>query len=511
MTLDSLAKVKSGQETYERELVKVSRDAGIGGGGIILGSLLTYLTTIFATRVVGAEKFGIFFLAHSILLIAVLVSTLGLNQGVLRYVSLYQGKNDGARIKGTVLLGLKWTFVLSIFMALVLFLFAPILANDFFHEPDLKIALQILIIALPFATVTEILLSSLQGLRLITQNTVVKNIVRPTARLTLLAILFALGLKLLGLLYATAISFLVGCVLAYYYLKEKSTIFNSRSLPIYEKSSMVRFSTPLYFEALLNYLIMFMPVLILGYFRTSLEVGVLGIVIRLGLIVSLPLTSINLIFAPTISNLYGRGEKEALGRLFKTLTKWIFTISLAFSFVMILLAKPILSIFGSSFVLGATALYFVVLGELVNAGVGSVGYVLMMTGRPKINLMNSIILSMMTLVAGVVLIPPYGILGAAVASSLSVLIINLLRLFEVYYFEQIHPYDMNFAKPLMAGVSSFFAVLAFRKLMPSTDPLSPVLSFLIFGMIFVSVLFLLKLNDDDKHILRLIVRKLGVG
>ncbi|MFQ6115685.1 MAG: oligosaccharide flippase family protein, partial [bacterium] len=198
--------------TYNKELVIISKNAGIGGSSILIGNVISYLATILATRVVGAELFGVFYLANTILLITVLISTLGLNQGVLRYVSFYQGKKDLARIKGTILFGLKSTLIFSVLIALLVFVISPILANHFFHKPDLKVALQILILALPFATASEVLLSSLQGLRLIAQNALVRNIFQPILRIIFLVIFFALGLKLLGLLYATALSFLLGCV-----------------------------------------------------------------------------------------------------------------------------------------------------------------------------------------------------------------------------------------------------------------------------------------------------------
>ena len=497
-------------QSFQQELVKVSKNAGIGGAGIVFGSVVTYLTTVFATRVVGAEKFGVFFLAQSILLTLVLVSTLGLNAGVLRYVSLYDGRGDRPRIKGTILFGLKRALWFSGAVALATFVAAPLLAHRVFDKPDLQLALRVLILALPLATAGEILLAGLQGLRLIAQNALVKNVLQPLLRLLLLAGLFALGLRFMGLVLAATLTFALSGLLAYHFLKKHSHALD-RDVPARAEARAIRrFSRPLYWENLLNHSLNFLPVLVLGYFWSSAEVGVFGVVMRLALLVSLPLTAMNLVFAPTISFLYGRGEKEALARLFKTVTKWIFTVSLVTALVLTLFAEPILAVFGTEFVSGAAALYLVAGGELVNAGVGSAGYMLMMTGRPKINLLNAVILSALNLLLAWLLVPRYGVLGAAWANAVSVACINLLRLAQVYYYERIHPYKPSFLKPILAAVCSVALLLLVRSLYHADSALFTWGSLLLFPTLFTGCLLLLKLEREDRYILRLVGSKLKI-
>jgi O-antigen/teichoic acid export membrane protein len=502
--LEALLEIKKPDDTYEKELAFISKNAGIGGGSILIGNVVSYLSTILATRVIGAEDFGIFYLANTILLTTVLFSTLGLNQGVLRYISLYEARNDHRRIKGTVLFGIKLTLLLSVLITAVIFVASPFLANQIFAKPNLQVALRILIVALPFITVSEILLSGLQGLRLIALNALVRNIVQPLLRIGLLVLFFVFGLRLLGLLYANVISFVIGCALAYHYLNQKSGVFRSQTSAGYERSQLIRFSTPLFFEGILNHIIMFIPVLFLGYFRSSVEVGIYGIGIRLALLVSLPLASFNLIFAPTISKLYGQGDKKSLARLFKTVTKWIFTISFATSLVILIFAQPILSLFGENFTGGVTALYFIVIGELINAGVGSVGYMLMMTGRPNMNLLNSIILGAATVSLGFLLIPRYGIVGAALATSISVALLNFVRLFEVFYFERIHPYDKKFFKSILAGAISVIVFTLLKQVMPQPDWIA----IIIFIFIFAFSMMMLRLEQEDKYIIKLFLNHL---
>jgi len=509
-TLEISNKIEQNKDKlYKDELSNIAKNAGIGGGGILFANLISYLSSILITRMVGAKFYGVFYLANTILGLGSLLAMLGLNQGVLRYVSLYSGWGDSARIKGSILFGIKATLIISVFLTVMIFGFSPFLSQTFFHKPGLTLALRILIVVLPFSTLTAVFLASLQALKLIKYNVLVSNVLRPLSRLILLLIFFLAGWRFLGLLWATAFSIFFGSLLAYYFLKKNCPCLGKKTVAISEKSKILKFSTPLFFEALLNYAISATPTLMLGYFGSSTDIGIYGIGMKLGLLVILPLNSFNIIFAPTISNLYGRHEHEALERLFKTVTKWIFTISFVAFLVIVLFAKPILSIFGKSFIPGANALCFIVFGQLVNASVGSVGFMLMMTGRPKMNLLNSGILCGLTIFFSYLLIPKYGIVGAAIAMAFSIAFVNILRLVEVYYFERIHPYKRSFIKPLTSGALSTLVVSVLRIFFPYSSNLFFSAGFcVLFLSFFIGFLILFRLESEDKYILKLLGKRL---
>ncbi|RMF64826.1 MAG: hypothetical protein D6743_08840, partial [Calditrichaeota bacterium] len=220
--------------TYQQELLKVSKNAGLGGGTIVLGILLNYAGTVLATRVIGADAWGVFFLAQTILVNMVLFATLGLNQGALRYVALYQGRNDLARLKGTVLYCLKRVLVPGVVMTLLIFALAPAIADGVFKQPELNFALRMLILALPFWTATEVMTASLQGLRLIGPSTMVRYGVQPGLRLVLLALLFAVGLRLAGVVLATVLSMTLATGYAYWKLRQVSRGFWPETEPVFE-------------------------------------------------------------------------------------------------------------------------------------------------------------------------------------------------------------------------------------------------------------------------------------
>ncbi len=494
---------------YEKELANIFKNAGIGIGGILISYAISYFTSVIATRVVGASFYGIYYLAETLFILCGFLASIGLFRGVLRYVSFYSGKDDHSRLKGTILLGIKITLISSLAVAVTIFGFGRLISEKLFHKPDLAVALRILIMTLPFSVLTGVFLSALQGLRLIKYHILTNNIIRPFTRLVILVFLFVIGLRFLGLVWAMALTVVITSLSSFYFLIRNCQCFKRQVKAVYENSAIVSFSLPLFLERFLSYLISSAPVLLLGYFMSSMDVGIYGIGVKLGQLVVLSLTSFNMIFAPTISFLYGGGEREALVSLFKTVTKWVFTIGFAVFLVLLLFGRPILSIFGRNFVAGFNALYLIALGQLFDASVGSSEYLLMMSGRPKFNLLNSGVLCGLTIAFSYILIPNHGIVGAALATVIAFAVVNVLRLAEVYHLERIHPYKRGFLKPLASGVLSALLVYILGKVFPYVDSLIFSICFgIVFIFLFVFLLRLFGFEREDRYILGLIQRKL---
>ena len=495
---------------YQSDLSKIAKNAGISGIGEVVFKILGYITTIVITRTVGPAVFGIFNLANTITNMTQIFSSIGLGQGLLRFVAFYKGRADIPRLKGAIIFATRVSIFLSLLFAVIMFYLSDLIAVRFFRNPDVGFAIKILMISLPFLTLGELWLKSIQSLQIIKYQVYIQKIYAPVAKLISLAILFLLGLKLSGILAASIISALVGFLFAFYYLLKISPIHKKIPAPIYEKKEIINFSLPLSLTQFLDFIIFSINILMLGYFKTTTDVGIYVAVTKLGGLVVLPLVSFNNIFAPMISEFYSRNKMNKLEDLFKTVTKWIFTFSLPVFLIFILFAQPIMGIFGQNFAIGAAALIVFGAGQLINAGTGSVGIILMMTGRPKINLLNSIALCVLNIILNYLLIPQYGIIGAAFATGLSIAIVNILRLIEVYYFLRIHPFKLNYLKPCIAGFLSLFLVyLVVHNFSPvSLSPLDASLLSLFFVSLYTFFIFMFKLEKEDEYILKLVYQKL---
>jgi O-antigen/teichoic acid export membrane protein len=149
-----------------------------------------------------------------------------------------------------------------------------------------------------------------------------------------------------------------------------------------------------------------------------------------------------------------------------------------------------------------------ILGELINAGVGLVGNIIIMSGRPKVALFNAGINFLSIVLLCLFMIPEYGIMGAAFSYAITVALVNLIRLLELYYFEKMHPFKTSFVKPIIAGAIAFALVYPIKNFISLNQYVEMVLGTMLFLLLFVLILWILKFDDEDKYIFSLITGKL---
>jgi len=149
-------------------------------------------------------------------------------------------------------------------------------------------------------------------------------------------------------------------------------------------------------------------------------------------------------------------------------------------------------------------LIILALGQLASNSTAATGLMILMSGRSKIELANNILALTANTGLCLLLIPSYGLLGAALASMLAVMLLNLFRTIEVWFIFHMHAYDAGYLKPIFAGLIAAAVVLIVRTfLIPDFGVPGLVLFVVAFGIIYTVVLLLLGLNDRDKSVLRM--------
>ncbi|MFQ5737362.1 MAG: polysaccharide biosynthesis C-terminal domain-containing protein, partial [Thermodesulfobacteriota bacterium] len=169
----------------------------------------------------------------------------------------------------------------------------------------------------------------------------------------------------------------------------------------------------------------------LGYFGTSEQVGVFTIAVKLSLLTSFILASINSIVAPKFAELYWGGKLEDLRKVIRFSSKTIFWTSAPV--LLVLLAFPVffMGVFGEGFRSGWLALMVLSVGQFVNSACGSVGYFLLMTNgqRALMNIISAA--ALLNIVLCILLVPAIGIVGASVASTATLIFWNITALIYI--------------------------------------------------------------------------------
>jgi len=215
------------------------------------------------------------------------------------------------------------------------------------------------------------------------------------------------------------------------------------------------------------------------------------------------LQSVNQIFSPTIAELHARGDLELLGRLFRSLIKWTLGLTIPLAAVMILFARQIMGMFGPEFAPGWLVLVAGTFGQLVNCAVGSVSFLLLMSGREKHVLKIQTVMAVVLIALNLVLIPRMGLLGAALAGAAVTAATNLWSLAEVRTTLGIVPSAKKYLALAAPTIVMLVMVLLFQHFVATAWPAwAAILVGLTIAYLVFAGVSLLALDSDDRVIAR---------
>jgi len=214
------------------------------------------------------------------------------------------------------------------------------------------------------------------------------------------------------------------------------------------------------------------------------------------------LNSVNQIFGPTIADLYARSETDLLSRMYRTLTKWIIALTLPIAAVIMIFSLPIMRIFGHDFEPGWIVLVIGTASQLVNAGVGSSGTLLYMTGRHRYLIRIQSLASLIIVILNVLLVPKWGIVGAVCTFAIANIITNICYLLTVRRVIGLFPYDSSYFRLLLPGAGMMGVLLVVRETPSHMWPAWLMLgtALLLAYLVFLGLALAFGLNADDKVI-----------
>jgi len=487
-----------------QDITKVAGGAGTVFAGTVFWAAASFLFGITAARVLGPADFGLYSLGLAVFNVLSILSLCGLDNGLVRFVALFLGENDRAKIKGTILFGLVLVISVGLVIGLFLFLFSGLLSDHVFHKPGLTAVLQWFALGLPIFGGMSVFWAVLQGFQNMKYLVGVKNVLEPSVRLIAVALLFLAGFRLEAVLWSHLLAWTISLICAFLLAAKLSSLLRSTVRPVTEAKRIVSFSLPLLLVGFLNIGISRTDRLLLGYFRGSQEIGVYSAAFQTAMLLMMILQSFNTIFAPMISDLFNRRERTKLETLFKAVTKWVLTAALPLFGIFVLFPEKVLALFGAQFTLGSGCLIILASAQLINCLTGPVGYMLIMSGHSRMEFFNNLVIFVLEFVLALVLIPRRGIMGAAVAAGVSLSLVNGMRLVEVFRILKMHPYTTRFWKPVGAGLISLGGLAAIKGVLPASPQpglfilLAIALSLGLYGLVLVG----LRLSPEDQLIIR---------
>jgi O-antigen/teichoic acid export membrane protein len=484
------------------------------GGGFLAGGNLyefaaRFVIAFLLARLIGADGYGLYSLAISAAVIFAGIAALGLDDAMVRYIAISRRRGDEPGLWGTLQLGLGVASVTGVLMGFVLYVAAAPIAEGMFDEPRLTPLLQLLAAVVPFLCISNVLTGCSRGFGRMDYAAIGENVVQSTLRMILLAVLALVGLDVTTALIVFGISD-VAASLTMALLLNREFAFRRplRRGVRRDVRAVFSFALPLWMSGLLNQFRKNIEIVLLGALASVTAVGIFTIVSRVNMLGHVAYRAIIVSVKPVLAALHDAGDHSGLSDLYATTTRWTLALNLPFFLIMVLYAEPLLLIFGQAFAAGAAALVVLAFAELIVGATGICGSIIDMTGHVRVKLVNSVLSIAILLGSSALLIPRWGVLGAAVASLIAVGTLNVLRVVEVWVLERLQPYRWSTGKPALAGAAAGGAGWLIQRLIPLDGSLVLAgLQAAFVLVVYAAGLWLLGIAPEDRHVLEQIVRR----
>jgi O-antigen/teichoic acid export membrane protein len=437
-------------------LKKIARGTGVALAGTVLALLLGFVSRIIIARYGSEADYGVYSLAIVIMTFVITLVMLGLPDGSARYIAYFRGRGKEDKVRGVTSVSLQLAAVSGVVFGAALFFSADYLAINIFHTPDLAHALKIIAIGIPFFALINILASVFRGFDRMEPQAYFQYALFNVLFLLLVAALAVLHLPFVDIFY-----FYVGALILTF---TGLLIYTSRKLPQpmavtgWRSNTGVRkellvFSLPLLATGVLAALTLTADTFLLGYFKTPEIVGLYNAARPMAQFISEPLALMMLIYAPVATGLYAKNLMDELKRSYIISTKWVVSITFPFFLVLCLFPEAVLNLlFGPAYVAAAPALRILSIGFIVGNLLGPRVATLVALGKIAFVFWVSLGLTAAYLLLNIVLIPPLGINGAAIALASSLTLGGIITAVKVYTLCRMQPLSSNLLKPIIASI-----------------------------------------------------------
>ncbi|MEL6815977.1 MAG: flippase [Cyanobacteria bacterium J06598_3] len=418
----------------KRKILKSKIVKGIVGSfGLRLAYTgLTFTLSIVLARVLGTAGFGTYSYAVVWAFLLSVPATLGFDNLVVREIAVYQSQSSWPLMRGLLRWADRSVLAVAIPLAIVAMLIAWLLDGGAYSEPFIGFCLAMVL--MPAISLRNVRRGAMRGLQQITKGLLPELLIDPMVLLVLTGGAFWLWPQRLSPLW----------VIVFYGVGTGLTLllshqFLQQSLPADVKLAVPEIKGKAWLKAALPFiLIESIPVinartdvLMLGSLRGVEAVGLYVPVNRGAQLITFILVAVGGTIAPTIASTYANGQMIDLQRLVTKSVRVITGVAFLFAVALIILGNRYLSLFGPEFVLGRRALFVLCIGTFISTALGLSYLVLNMTGHERFTALMSWFTTVLNVVLNAVLIPLWGVEGAALATSSSLVIGSFISLIAV--------------------------------------------------------------------------------
>lgn len=398
----------------------------------IISAAIALLSQVIFARWMGQFEYGIFVLVWVTVVILGNLSCLGFQTSIIRYVPEYLERQQLERLRGILFTSKLFAVSMTTFLALVG-------AAGVYHFRDVLEAYYVTpfllgFICLPMIALGDTLDGTARSRSWVLVALTPTYIVRPILTLVVMSIAHAVGFP------PTAIIAVICSIIATYAtsLAQLAVVCSRFNAVVAPGKKSIRFgewfgvSLPIFLVEGFFFLLTNADVLMVGRFMEPDKVATYFATVKLLALVHFVYFSVKAGAAQRYSELMHTTDHNQLALFARDTARWTFWPSLAMALVLLLLGKPLLYLFGTEFTEGYPLLFIMVIGVVARASVGPAESLLNMAGQQKICAAVYAVTLIVNICLSIVLIPAYGLTGAACATAISMIFEAVTLTLTVY-------------------------------------------------------------------------------
>jgi O-antigen/teichoic acid export membrane protein len=410
-----------------------------------LGGMVLY---VILARGFDKATAGSFIQTIAIFNILAIVGAMGSDTGLVWAVSRAIAQGRGAEIRRFVRIAVVPVAALGVVFGALIWAGADTIAATFGGDESkdtIRDLLRVMAPVIPIASVFLALLGATRGYNTMVPTVALNRVGRAVIQPTTAAVVVVVGASITALAVGWVAPFVIGIGFAAAWLSRLNRRNRGPSAeprPVRDLVSQFwRFTLPRALASIFRVGVQWIDVLIVGYFMTPADAAAYAVATRLLQIGLFVAASVGQVAQPMFAGLLAGGHVDRARHVFQTATGWQVAITWPFYLIAWMFAGLLLELlFGADFVDAAPVVAILAVSGMAGAAAGPVDMLLLMAGKSTWSLWNTAATLTVNVVLNLVLIPEYGIVGAAISWAISRLVANALPLGEVVSYLKLHPF-----------------------------------------------------------------------
>jgi O-antigen/teichoic acid export membrane protein len=421
------------------------------------GAIIGFFCTMYLyTHYLRPEEVGLTNLIKSISLIFMQLSCIGSGSIILRFFPFF--KTGEKQFNGIFTLTLLISLAGIVISALVYILFQPAIV-DYYKDEPLFLQYSMLVIPIAIFTLFQTLFSG--WLR----SSLMKIIV-PTIYIEIvLRLLFVVTILIYAMGWVSFDTFLLLFVLCYavptiglliYCWKCKILSFCLKITPKIKEyfKPAIKYGLFCLFAGIGTTLVVTIDSFMLGAMAGLASVGIYGIASNMNSVLQMPYRAFSSISSPLIAEYWQKNDMKGMQNIYQKFTLNIVIVSLSLFLLIWLNLDSIYMIMPDTYAAGKWAFFILFIGRFIDIATG-LNYVILSTSKKYVwDLYFSIFLIVLAVISNQLLIPIWGVNGAALSTTICVVILSVLKVLMVKKFFHIQPFTNKVWLVMLLGIAA---------------------------------------------------------